>query len=178
MWHKWIPPSRDPACHSSNNKSNKHGKRPAFFCIFFFVFHFWMQTLWFRIYSLHQSCGTDSGCRNATVQYKQPISDKAWKDIAFCSSFASVPLFFLLLCLDCFQTRTRQRGGVVREDGTALQYMMLMRLFCGISLPTYQRGQHSGSFCPAKNRSKTRGNKQLGWGLSFRKWHGEKGLLI
>lgn len=54
-----------------------------------------------------------------------------------CFSFCD---FFFCLCLDCFQTGTRQRGGVVREDGTALQYTVLLRLFPGISLLTYQRG--------------------------------------
>lgn len=49
----------------------------------------------------------------------------------------------------------------MREDGTALQYMMLMRLFPGISLLTYQRGRHSGGVGPARNRRKTRGNEQL-----------------
>lgn len=39
-------------------------------------------------------------------------------------------------------------GGVVHEDGTALQYMMLMRLFTGISSFNYQRSQDNGPVCP------------------------------
>lgn len=108
---KWIPPSRDPACHSSNNKSNKHGKRPV---IFFFL-HFWMQTLWFRIFSLHQSCGTHSGCMKCYCMIQTTHFWQSMKGYCFfvlpllhCLSFCV--FFFSLSCLDCFQTGTRQRG--------------------------------------------------------------------
>lgn len=54
----------------------------SFFFSFFFL-HFWMQILWFRIIDCTSSVEQTQAVRNATVRSKQPISDKAWKDIAF-----------------------------------------------------------------------------------------------
>lgn len=93
---KWIPLSRDPACHSTNNKSNKHRQRP----VCFFFFHFRMQTLWVWIYTLHQSCGTNSVCMKCYCMIPTTNSDRASKDIAFlffCST-ASPFMVFLFLC--------------------------------------------------------------------------------
>lgn len=96
---KWIPLSRDPACHSTNNKSNKHRQRP----VCFFFFHFWMQTLWVWIYSLHQSCGTNSVCMKCYCMIPTTNSDKAWKDIAFlfffCSTASPFMFFFFFFVM-------------------------------------------------------------------------------
>lgn len=77
--------------------------------------------------------------------------------LLFCSSFASLPLLLCLFFLCYAWARFKQEQDNVGEwcarmapHCTALQYMMLMRLFSGISLLTYQRGRHSGSVCPAR----------------------------
>lgn len=114
---KWIPPPRYPACHSANNKSNKHGKRTSVCCFFcFFSFQFWMQTLWFRIHLLPQSCGTDSVCMKCYCTFQATHFWQSMKGYCFffvlpllhCLSFGVcflVVCFFLsVLCLDCFQT--------------------------------------------------------------------------
>lgn len=48
---------------------------------------------------------------------------------------------------------TRQHGGMVRKDGAALQYMMLMRLLSGIT--GGKRARHSGC---ERNGKVIRGN--------------------
>lgn len=107
--------SRDPACHSSNNKSNKHCKR------LFFPF-----ILGCRLYDSEQSCGTDSGCIQS---YCMIQTTHLWQSMTgYCLFFLFVsPSQYLSLCfvlvffvsVSCFVLfampeiflGTRQHGG-------------------------------------------------------------------
>lgn len=100
---KWIPLSRDPACHSTNNKSNKHRQRPVCFFIFSFLDAdtmsldlFTAPVLWNRL-SLYEMPLYDPN-----NQFRQSMKGYCF----FCSSFALLPLllwrvygvFFFFLC--------------------------------------------------------------------------------
>lgn len=58
----------------------------------FFAFIFWMQTLWFGIYSLHQSCTVQ------TTYFWQSMKGYCF----FCSSFASLPFLWCLFLFFSF----------------------------------------------------------------------------
>lgn len=149
--NEFLLPEIQPATAQITNPTNM--AKDQWFI--FFPLHFWMQTLWFRIYSLHQSCGTHSGCMKC---YCMIQTTHFWQNIKaycfFCSTFASLPLllciFFLCHAWTAFKQEQDNVGEWCAKDGTALQYMMLMRLFSGISLLTYQRGRHSGNGCTAR----------------------------
>lgn len=106
-----------PITHSSNNKSNKHSKWPVFSSLSFF--HFWMQTLWFRI--IHRS----SLVLYTKLPYdpNNPFLTKHERILPLRSSVASLPLFcffVFLFVMPELHSGTRQHGEVVRKNCTAL----------------------------------------------------------
>lgn len=131
---------------------------------FFVVVHFWMQTPWFRIYSLHHSCGTNLGCCNPNM----PFLTKHERILPFCFSFAS-PLLFLWLFFSPFvmpglvpsRNRTMLGSG---ERGWHSTYNTWCSWGSRIGLITYRRGWHCCGVLSWKNRRQTKGREGGGGG--------------
>ena len=127
--------SRDPACHSSNSKSNKHCKR--LFSPFI---------LGCRLNDSEQSCGTDSGCIQTYCMIQMT---HLWQSMTgYCLFFFSFSMsillllfcfgffflsWFVLFAMPEFFLELDNMGGKVHKDGAALQHTMLKRRLSGIT---------------------------------------------
>lgn len=94
---KWILPSRDPACHSTNNKSNKHRQRPVCFFLLSFLD---ADAVSLDLFTAQVLLEQTQSVWNATVRSH---SDKAWKDIAFlfflCSTASTFMVFLFFFAM-------------------------------------------------------------------------------
>lgn len=113
-----------PATAQITNPTNM--AKDQFGCLFFFFFHFWMQTLWFRIYSLHQSRGTDSGCIKCYCMIQTTHFWQCMKGYCFfvlpllhCLSFC-VYFFFVMPGLVSNRNKTTWGSGARGWHRTAL----------------------------------------------------------
>lgn len=114
-------PFRDPVCHNSQNKSNKHGRRKK-------------QCSFFCCCSVFGCKHCDSGFIHSTIpveptwaatiqtsHFRQSMKGYCFFVFPLLHCFSFYDCFStLLLCLDCYQAGAGQSWGVVSENGSAL----------------------------------------------------------